>query len=433
MGQLLYILLTLALPVLLAFSAFFSGSETALFSLSRHQRVELGRSKAIADRAIVTLLHETRALLITLLLSNMLVNVLYFVISTVLMLRLGEQVTQAALVLTVLSITQLLVLILCGEVMPKLIASSRPLWASRLVAIPLLAVQRALTPLRTVVQVLVVTPAARLVAPRQASPELSAAELASLLELSQHHGVIDRDEERMLQQVLTLGQLRARDLFTPRVDMQGFDLEDDPASLVELIRTTRLRQIPVYRGNLDHIVGIATARQVLLRRPTTAQQVQALLKPAMFVPEIQRADKLLVHLRRSGAIMAIVVDEFGGTAGLVTLEDVVEQMVGQIAGGYETYADHPIVEAREPGVWRVSGDLSVHEWKAALGRLDQLPGVSTLAGLVMAKLGRMPHVGDTTQLGNVAIEVLSMSGRRIQDLQLRVITPSVNSGTGDTP
>ncbi len=412
------------LPVLLMASAFFSASETALFSLTRHQRVRLKRSRSLAAASVGTLLNETRDLLITLLLSNMTVNVLYFVVSTVLLIRMRRDHNAGALLMAVLTVAPVLGLIILGEVLPKLFATRMAMQWSQWAALPLLVVHRALWPVRRVLGAFIVAPLARLIAPRNRPAALSAEELQTLLDLSKQYGVIDTEEEHLLQQVLELSQLRVHDLMTPRVDMEGFDLNDDPSALIELIRRTRLSRIPVYVDDIDHIEGVIYARQALLRMPRSREDVKKLVRQVKFVPEQQRADQLLVDLRKTGMTFAIVVDEYGGTAGLVTLEDVVEHLVGHIAGPYDQQHD-VMVEPVGPHKWRVSAALAVRDWVEAIGSVGwdarhAFDGVSTLGGLVMTQLGRLPREGDCTQLGNVVIEVERMDGRRVDTLLVQL-------------
>ncbi|MFW6060186.1 MAG: hemolysin family protein [Phycisphaeraceae bacterium] len=415
----------LLLPVLLVASGFFSGSETALFSLSQHQRVRLARDEHLTGRTITTLLAETRSLLITLLLGNMTINVLFFVISSVLLLQLQRTDWAGAVIVTLASVLPLLAIILLGEVLPKLIAARLTVGWARFCALPLYVVHRVIAPVRIFAHVAVITPLARLIAPRRTVPALSEDELESLLTLSQRQGLIDPDEEQLLQQVLELSQLKVRDLMVPRVDMRAFDLESDPAELVELARTHGMSQIPVYEGDLDHIAGVVHARQLLLREPTTRDDVRKLVRQVKFVPEQQRGDQLLVEMRKTGATFAIIVDEYGGTAGLVTLEDVVEHMVGDIAGPFEA-AGEPEIEHFGANRWRASAWLSVHEWADFFGHDSTIEGVATLdavstvGGLVMARLGRVPQPGDRVNVGNVQITVERMNGRRIESVLIEL-------------
>jgi len=412
------ILMVGLLPILIVASGFFSGAETALFSLTQQDRRLMTREQSLVGSALATLLRETRSLLITLLLGNMTINVLYFVISTVILMRLQRVHQVSPTWITVLSVTPLIMLILCGELMPKLIAARVTVIWSRFIAIPLLVVHRVLGPLRIVVNALVVTPLARLIAPSRQPTELSTDELETLLELSQQKGLIDHAEEELLQQVLELGQLKVSDVMTPRVDIDAHQLSAGVDSLLTLIRETRLSRIPVYGKDVDEILGIVFTRQILLRPPQTSQQLESHIKQVLFVPEQQRADQLLVQLRKTGNTFAIVVDEYGGTAGLITLEDIVEAMVGPIAGPSEN--GHDEVQQVSPGHWRVSAALPVHEWEDFFGDVRKTPGLKTIGGLVMARLGRLPRVGDRITVGNVRITVEKMDGSRLLQLEIHL-------------
>ena len=413
------------LPGLLVASGFFSGTETALFSLTRHQRTQLARQKGLAAHAVTGLLGQTRELLITLLMGNMTVNVLYFTLTAVLLHEwTGDGEAGWGLpgwAAVVLAVVPLLGIVVLGEVLPKLVAAKLPMRWSRVAGVPLLVVHRVLTPVRVVASVAVITPLARLIAPASRPPELDAGELESMLRLSQRHGVIDPGEEELLQGVLDLSQLRVRELMVPRVDVVAFDLDRDPGELIEMIRRDRLRHVPVYDGDLDSVRGMVYGRQVLLKRPTTRQEVQRLIRQVRYVPELQRADRLLIDMRKTGTTFAIAVDEYGGTAGLITLEDVVEHLVGDIAGEHEPVGEEEVVELGG-GRWRVAASLPVHDWPAVFGRhrgLDlaaQIGAVSTIGGLVMSRLGRVPHVGDTVTLGNLTLRVERTTGRRVQSV-----------------
>jgi CBS domain containing-hemolysin-like protein len=418
----------LLLAALLVASGFFSGSETALFSLSRHQRARLQRTPSVTARTILRLLSETRALLITLLLGNMTINVLYFVVSSVLLIKAGEAELVGGVGLAALSVVPLLAIILLGEVLPKLVAARLPDRFARVVALPLFVAHRVLAPIRIASSVLVITPLSNLLTPPDPSPDLTPEEMEAMLQLSQHHGVIDQSEQQVLEQVLELSRLKVRNLMVPRVDVQAFDLDDPPGDLFTLIRRTRLRHIPAYRGDLDNVVGLLYSRQAMLAQPATRNDLEKLVRRVNFVPELQRADRTLIELRKSGTTFAIAVDEYGGTAGLITLEDLVEHLVGDLPGAYEPSGEVP-VEALGPARWRVGADLSVHEWIDTFGRhhLDDaaraLSSANTLGGLVMAELGRVPTVGETVTLGNVRLTIDAMEGHRVEAILVELTRP----------
>lgn len=431
------LILLLALPTLLIGSALFSGSETALFSLSAHQRARLSDSSRPGANAAATLLSETRALLVTLLVGNMVINVLYFTLSTVLMDHWLAQGTIGAGGAAGIAAATFFGIILFGEVLPKQIAAQRAMTWSGLVGVPLLAVHRAIAPVRIAAERGVITPLARLIAPPTLPPQLSADELEIMLSMSRQRGIIDRDEQQLLRHVLELGQIKVRDVMVPRVDIHGHDLGDPPKQLLELARETRLRYLPVYEGSLDNIRGIARTRELLIDPPANNERLVAMLRPAYFVPEVAPADTLLANLRSQGRTFAIVVDEYGGTAGLVTLEDVVEHFIGEIPGAYERDGQ-AMVEPLGTGVFRVGADLAVHDWVDWFGRNPAMSkaasGASTLGGVVLGLLGRAPAEGDVAELGNMVLTVDRVDGRRITSVIVALSgVPGVEQEQGGTP
>lgn len=409
------------MPVLLVGSALFSGSETALFSLSAHQQSLMAKSSRPGLSAASALVSDTRALLVTLLIGNMVINVLYFTLSTLLIDRLLSDGLITKPGAAGIALATFFGVIIFGEVLPKQIAAQRAYAWSGLVGVPLLATHRLIAPLRIVAQNGVITPLARLIAPPSRPPQLSADELDIMLGMSQKSGIIDREEQHLLQHVLELGQIKVRDVMVPRVDIHGHNLEDAVQDIMRLARETRLRYLPVYKGSLDLIQGIAPTRALLLDPPADNTALQKLLRPARFTPEVAQADELLADMRDQGFTFSIVVDEYGGTAGLVTLEDVVEHFIGDIPGAYERDGQ-AVVELIRKGVYRVGADLAVHDWGEWFGRNRALTkaaaGATTIGGVVLGVLGRMPAEGDRVSLGNIVLTVDAVEGRRITSVMV---------------
>ena len=410
--------LFLLLPVLLVASGFFSGSETALFSLSSHQRTLIRRRGGVVANIVDQLLSDPQMLLITIMFGNMTVNVLYFVISSALLLKL-DPASQPAWVV-VGTITPLMMIIALGEVLPKIVANTATSTWVRLTAVPLYVAHKVIGPLRLGLRMFIIGPLSRLFAPTTKPPELSSDELRSLVEVSKRRGVIDPTEERLLYEVVRLSEIKVRDIMVPRVDVQAFDLDAGPELLLELIADKRLTKIPAYRGDLDHIEGVIYAKQFLLAHEVDAPfDLNSIVRQVKYVPELQRVDQLLGEFRRGGSHLAVVVDEYGGTAGLVTLKDVVERLVGDVE------FDTPDPDARQvnaeslpDGTYRVDGRLAVQDWIAAFGQHNIPPRVATVGGIVAARLGRIPRVGDEVKLGNLSLKVEGMTGGRVDNVLL---------------
>jgi len=403
------------MAVLLVGSAFFSGSETALFSLTGgqlHRLVQSGRS----GRIVASLVRRPRELLNALLLGNLLVNVAYTAIAAAIVFDLsgsGLPAWSAPLG----SLAALVVLILVGEVAPKMIAlASARRWAL-LTGGAVAAYKRVAQPVVRLIQHVATGPLTRMISPeRKHSGNISAGELGDVLDLAARRGTIDRDTGAMLQEIVELTDLRTGDIMVPRVDMIAGDIAAPRAALVAAFRDTGLTRLPVYDGDMDNIAGIIKAKALLLspRKP-----LKDLLEPVTFVPEAASVERLLVQFRANSTRLAIVVDEYGGTAGLVTLEDVLEEIVGEMPDPRELQSE-PAVRRIEEGLYAIDGNLPIHEWADAFEIDLRRRRISTVGGFVTSLLGRIPQVGDEAVYRNLHFEVASLHCRRIGRLTLRL-------------
>lgn len=392
-------LLVLSMLPLLVLSGVFSAGETVLFGLGADERSGIRRQGGLFAAAIESLLREPRLLLVSILLCNMTVNTVYMTAGSLLVLRHGE----SPLAGVVFGAGTLALIIVFGEVVPKLAGQSHRIGAARLLAPPIAVVHRFLLPLDRVIARFVIEPLHRLLGPSPRS-RLGPDELHALVDLSVRQGAIDRDEETLLREVLTLRTLRVRDVMTPRVAIRSVALDDSPAEIRKEILETGLRRLPVRRDDLDDVVGILSCRKFLLDFEgdvADPQRLHGLCRNASFVPEVASVEQLLARFRAEGSTIAIVVDEFGGTAGLVTIEDVAEEIVGEIAG--EGDAEIPPPEKLAEARWRVSGRMSLHDWRDAFGPALGDHRISTVGGLFLAQLGRLVRAGDEVTVANVRL------------------------------
>jgi len=406
----------LLMGLLLLCSGFFSGTETALFNLSRGQLHRLQHSRHGAGRLVASLMARPRRILNTLLLGNMIVNVAFAGTSAMVVLAM-EQSGVSAWAVGAAALASLLGLILIGEVAPKMLAYAvGERWA--LVAARILAViERIFAPPLWVFEGLFITPLARMIAPRKrARLAVTPDELAAVIDLSAKRGIIDRDVNAVLQEIVTLSDLRVSDTMVPRVDVVAYSVDAPAEGLMDLFRRTHLRRIPVYEGNLDRILGVVHAKRLLLG---PGQPLRQLVAKVPFVPETANLERVLLQLRVKRSQLAIVVDEYGGTAGLITLEDVIEEIVGDIRDPLEKPTG-PAVEQLGERQYRIDGDLAIHEWAEAF-KID-LSGqrISTLGGFVTSLLGRIPREGDRAEYSNLRFVVESMRGRRVGKLRVEL-------------
>jgi len=404
------------LVALLSASAFFSGAETCLFNLSRLQlyRFRHGRGPG---RIVSTLMGRPRRVLNTLLLGNMLVNVAYTGISAVMILDL-RQAGLAGWAAGAASLASLVVLILLGEVTPKMVALAVGVRWVVPTAAALAVAEQVAAPVLWVLEKAIVGPLVRIIAPVQPSAaDITAEELAALLHLSAKRGIIDRDVNALLQEIVALTDLSVADIMVPRVDVLAYDVDGPRQGLIDMFAKTHLRKIPVYQRNIDHVLGVIHAKRLLMEPATP---MMGLVAKVPFVPEAANVERVLLQFRVTRTQMAIVVDEYGGTAGLVTLEDVVEEIVGDIPDPREP-APGPAVERVGENEYLLDGNLAIHEWVDAF-KIDLSGGqISTVGGFVTGLLGRIPREGDQASYRNLRFTVVSMRRRRIEKLRLELV------------
>jgi magnesium and cobalt exporter, CNNM family len=391
---------------LLVLSGLASASETALFSLD-----ESGQARS-SPRARA-LLETPRDLLLSILLVNLLVNLAFFTATPLLFPAEGP----GGVFLSGLG--ALVALLLLGEILPKTLALRAPILVSRVVAPGLGVLVGSLAPVRRVVA-WVLDLFQRLIGEHERQERsLTPESLAQALERSAEQGVLGAGEADLLAEIVELSSMRVREIMTPRVDMLALDLEADPeeraAVLAEALRL-RLTWLPVVKGDLDTISGRVKMREMFVRG---GEGLEHLAMPVTFVPEVAPVLTMLHQLREERVAEAVVVDEWGGTAGVVTLEDLFEELVGELRVEEEA-AEHLMIPLGE-GRFRVSGGLSVRDWNEQFG-LEVVPNAfETVGGYVTAVLGRLPRAGDRVELGGGLVgEVHEIRGRRVLTLDLWV-------------
>ncbi|HEU5097741.1 MAG TPA: hemolysin family protein, partial [Roseiflexaceae bacterium] len=327
-------------------------------------------------------------------------------------LSIGWQLAALALLL--------LLMVLFSEALPKALALRNPSRAAVLLAGPMTLLVRLLWPLIAIISVLTNPLISRLSGQRSDQlPLVTEEELRLLVNVGEEEGLIEPDEREMIEGIFSFGDTVVREVMVPRVDIVGLE---QGASLQEALETVIAHghsRIPVYDETIDNIVGILYAKDLLpgLRAGQDGMSLAGLLRPPHFVPETMKVDALLKDLQARKVHLAMVVDEYGGTAGLATIEDLLEEIVGEIQDEYDV---------EEPSVsFAAEGEL-LADARVLLDDLNDLTGLhleaqesDRLGGLVFERLGRVPRVGDEVQLGDgVTITVLSIKGLRPRQLQL---------------
>lgn len=252
------------------------------------------------------------------------------------------------------------------------------------------------------------------------------AEQALVAQDSTEESVISEEEGReLLQSIVDFTETLVREVMTPRPDIIAIRVDATLSALRDLFREEQYSRIPVYRDNLDNIVGVVFVKDLVALPATAEPPMTTLMRAPYFVPESKRVSELLKDMQRRQAQMAIVVDEYGGTAGLVTVEDLLEEIVGEIRDEYDVESD--TVTEEEDGAVVFSGKVSVDEVRDRLGVSIEREGFETVGGFLLARLGHMPYVGERFDVDSLSVEVLEVERRRITKVRVRrAETPTDN-------
>ena len=319
--------------------------------------------------------------------------------------------------------------IVLGELAPKSVALIRPEAVSRWVARPLMLFSQIMSPFIWVLN----GAANRLLrvfgveAASESHHVHSPEELRLLVMQARAHGTLDESDSAMLAGVFDFHQKKARDVMRPRTEVVALDVEADEAEVRDVLRTERYSRYPVYRETLDDPVGVFLAKDLWFHDGTQPFSLQQFVREALFVPESRPAELVLDDLRKTRAHMAVVLDEYGGTAGIVTMEDLVEEVIGDIADEYDA-ANR--VAMMTDGVLELAGSLSLVDVRSDYGLRIPEGDWSTLGGYVFSELGRLPKVGDRAPFPGGELEVVAMDGRRVAALRVHRTGAPAAAGAG---
>jgi CBS domain containing-hemolysin-like protein len=247
------------------------------------------------------------------------------------------------------------------------------------------------------------------------------------LEAGDDQGLIEKDERRLLQSIVDFGGTLVREVMTPRPDMVAIPVEATIDDLRALFREQEYSRFPVFAENLDNIVGIVFVKDLLHQTDPNAE-LSSIVRPATFVPETKRVPELLKEFQRKQVQFAIVVDEYGGTAGLVTIEDLLEEIVGEIRDEYDVETE-PVVDEGN-GSFVFSAKVSIDEIRERLGVEIEPEGFETVGGYVLTRVGRVPAVGESFELDGMSVEVLDAERRRIHKVRFRRLAPEPAAARG---
>lgn len=405
----------ITLVFLFFLSAFFSGSETALFSLSKLRIRKLEERKRKGIEVVTRILKDPHRLITTILIGNMIVNIsASTLVTSIFVTLLGDK----GLALAIGGMT--FFLLIFGEITPKTYAVQNAETISLLVARPLEIFAIVILPLRCALESVsdLFLPLFRSKHPPRI-PSVTEDEIKTMVTVGEREGVLADEEKEMIYSIFKFTDTRAFEAMIPRTDMVCLEADATVKEALDLIEKTGHSRIPVYQGMVDNMVGIVYAKDLLyhFKRENYQLKLRNLVRPPYFIPETKRIPHLLKEFQRRKIQMALVVDEYGGIEGLVTLEDLVEEIVGEIPPEYRK--EERLIERIDKHTLKVSGRLEIDEANKVLKLNLPENGFETIGGFIFTLLGRIPKEGEEINYKSLSFVIEKATPKRILSVMIK--------------
>ncbi len=403
--------LIIPLVICVAFSGFFSASETA-FSTMNHVRLKTieGEKRKKAQLAL-KLGEDYDRLLMTILLGNNIVNIAGTAIATVFFTQLLRNDGDAGA--TVSTIVMTIVILIFGEISPKCLAKEHAEGVAMSLARPLSVIMKILTPL-----IYLFKEWKKLISrvfKSEKDDSIIEAELITMVDEAREEGDMDDSESELIRSAIEFGNQDAQGIMTPRVDVTGIEDTATVGEIAEIFRQTAYSRLPVYHEDMDHIVGILNEKDFNLMTYQGTEDIQKMMKSPVFAPASVPVNDLLKLLQRTKSHMVVLLDEFGGTEGIVTMEDVLEELVGEI---YDEHDDvDEAISLQDDGSILYDGGVQLEELLEEFGIGEQFDA-DTVGGWTSEMLGRIPSVGDSFDYRGLHCEVTGMDKRRVTEVKI---------------
>ena len=396
--------------ILLVLSALFSGAEAAYFSLKRTSH---------SDRETLVLLENPRRLLITLLTGNTIANTTMAILAALITADIAVKLNvNVALLMGVETVVITLTILLLSEITPKIMAIRNSEQFAKTVSLPIRIFSHILYPIA--IPLYGFTHLLSKIVPFNSESLFdSEDELMTLADMGAESGSIEREESKMIKSVFDYGDTAVREIMVPRIDMVGIDREINLKEAIKTIKESKFSKFPVYNGNLDSIDGILYAKDVLpqMNGSNENPDIISLCREPYFVPESKQIDSLLKDFQRRRDNIAIVVDEYGGTAGLVTVEDIVEEVVGEIHDEFDEKT--PMIVSTGNDNWLVEARIPLNDLEDELPiSFEEEREFDTLGGFFFSQFGDIPLVGTSITHNAFRFQVRTMEGNRILKIEI---------------
>ncbi len=409
--------LLLVILALLLLSAFFAGSETAFFSLSRIYLKKLEQNKGRSARRILNLLRQPRRLLVTVLLGNTFVHIAISSLATLVALGIAEKHgANSSLALSLQVAITTLVIVIFAEIIPKLVALATANDFARITSLPLLLFSYIMYPAVWLIEKFTFLITKKHSMDAHLLPRLTAEEFNNLIQSRHSKHSLDENEKQMLVGLFRFREAKLTEIYVPRVKVVAIEAGQNLDELREMITSCGHSRIPVYRETIDDIIGVIHAKDLLLY--PEKKLLTELMRPAWFVTENMKVQALLNQFKIKKMQMAVVVDEYGGTSGIISLEDILEEIVGEI---HDEYDHEEILEFErvDPKTCRVSGAYGIRQFNQEFNVSIDTDEYDNVAEYLLSVFNHVPVAGETHELdGSLIFKILESDGKSIKQVEI---------------
>ncbi len=404
--------------ILLALSAFFSSAETALTTVNKMKVRTLADAGDKRALTLMKVIDDPGKMLSAILVGNNIVNLSASSLMTALTIRVfgNKAIGIATGVLTLL-------ILVFGEISPKTVATLHAESIAMKYANYIYGLMLLMTPVIFVINQISMGFLFLLrVDPNKKPEAITEDELRTIVEVSHEEGVIESEEKKMINNVFDFGDSVAKDVMVPRIDMVFVDVDSTYEELLEVFRREKFTRIPVYEGTTDNVVGIINMKDLLLYDQTKCFSIRDLLREPIYTYEYKNLAELMVEMRKTFNNIVIVLDEYGATAGMITLEDMLEEIVGEIRDEYDEDEEDEVLELSSDE-YMVNGSAKLDDLNEHLGLKLKSEDYDSIGGLVIGLLDHLPEQGEEVDHGNLHLKVEQMDKNRIDKIRLRINEP----------
>ena len=418
-----------ALVVLLMLSAFFSSAETSLISVNQIRMRSLAESGNVRAKRVLAITSNQAKMLSAVLIGNNIVNISASSLATI----IAQKIWGNAAVSIATGILTVLVLIF-GEISPKTLATANADKLAMLFSGPIRILMIVLTPVIFIINFLA-KGVLRLLGYKEDKNKTSFTEdeLRTIVEVSHEEGVLENDEREMINNVFDFGESQAKDVMIPRIDMTCISIDSTFDEIVEVFRKDKYTRLPVYETSVDNVIGIINVKDLLLCEDKKNFSVQNILRKPYYTYEYKKISELMEELKKTSNNFTIIVDEYGSTVGMITLEDLLEEIVGEIRDEYDEDEVDDILPVSE-NEYLILGTTRLSELEdlVDLSNSEEEDDYDTVGGFIVSQLGRLPQTGDEVTINNLRFVVDTCDKYRIINVHLYITPEGEQSEESDT-